>query len=450
MDQNNIAQFTKTFEQLEKIDVAEKLALIYRKESDYLNQRIGHLLVSDFLSLLVRIQTQGRAIIDSGLLPLLPQQIHIEGNNFVVSQMVGNIARLLNQPNLGAAETHARMLDFVFRVYAAGLGDPAQKPSEVQLEKAASRIDLITAQSKGQSEKLKGLLNSSAGLQGKLTELYKTKTKELAEIKSKVGEANQSLQDLQKLLNLGTEHHAKLESFRQEQARRTAEAEKALGELRASIKSAGEQQTKLADAVEARLKDFETKKQAQEAHLTFIEGKREFFEERLRYLEDLIGREVGASLFETFKQRKVELQRPVTRWSWLVILVSILTVAGIFGIFSGFLGTTPKNLNWVRFGLNTLKTVPLFIMLFFVIRQYGRERTFQEQYAFKSAVALTIKAYADIIQDQAKKDDLVFNAVSGIYVSPLTLDGKHHKGNAKALLGTLNNAIDAFKSATKS
>ena len=36
----------------------------------------------------------------------------------------------------------------------------------------------------------------------------------------------------------------------------------------------------------------------------------------------------------------------------------------------------------------------------------NKERNFQEEYAFKSAVALTIKAYSDVIKDDKFKDEL--------------------------------------------
>src|SRR6201999_2946260 len=57
--------------------------------------------------------------------------------------------------------------------------------------------------------------------------------------------------------------------------------------------------------------DFESK-------LKFVEGKYDYFSERNDYLDTLIGREVGASLFETFKQRKTELNKPIIFWRWAI------------------------------------------------------------------------------------------------------------------------------------
>lgn len=161
--------------------------------------------------------------------------------------------------------------------------------------------------------------------------------------------------------------------------------------------------------------DFETK-------LKLVEEKTMYFEERNQYLDNLIGREVGASLFETFKQRKLELNKPLNFWKWSVATMAVLTFIVIFAIFTnffGYLGNISSALKWENILVNTLKSSPFFFLLYYSIAQYNKERNFQEEYAFKSASALTIKAYSDIINDETKKDELILKAVYGIYRSPI-------------------------------
>jgi len=164
----------------------------------------------------------------------------------------------------------------------------------------------------------------------------------------------------------------------------------------------------------------------------------------------LIGREVGASLFETFKQRKGELEKPVNKWLWIVIAMSVVTFGAILAIFTnvfGLLGQTPE-LTAIRLITNSIKTLPFFFLLFYSISQYNKERNFQEEYAFKSAVALTIKAYADIIEKEDLKDELIINSVSGVYKSPTIYKTKKTKED-NTLLGTakdlLNTALEVMK-----
>ncbi|OXE95150.1 hypothetical protein B0A79_24910, partial [Flavobacterium piscis] len=96
-----------------------------------------------------------------------------------------------------------------------------------------------------------------------------------------------------------------------------------------------------------------------------------------------------------------------------VIILSIFT--NFFGLF----GAISTELHWENILVNTLKSSPFFFLLYYTIAQYNKERNFQEEYAFKSASALTIKAYADIINDLEKKDDLILKAVYGLYRSPI-------------------------------
>ena len=161
------------------------------------------------------------------------------------------------------------------------------------------------------------------------------------------------------------------------------------------------------DLMNTRVKDSKYQVIEFEKKLEFIEGKKAFFEERNNYLDELIGREVGASLFETFKQRKGELEKPVNKWLWIVIAMAILTFGAILTIFTnafGLLGTVPTDISTTRLITNSIKSLPFFFLLFYAIAQYNKERNFQEEYAFKSAVALTIKAYSDIITNEVLKD----------------------------------------------
>ena len=67
------------------------------------------------------------------------------------------------------------------------------------------------------------------------------------------------------------------------------------------------------------------------------------------------------------------------------------------------------------------------IVLFFTIKQYVRERTFQEEYAFRSAIALTVQAYGDIAG--SKKEDLISKAVENIYNMPIMMkNARSHMG----------------------
>lgn len=201
------------------------------------------------------------------------------------------------------------------------------------------------------------------------------------------------------------------------------------------------------DKVEASLNSFSEKlvfaEEAQskvEDAVGSVRQKESYFEERNRYLDDLIGREVGSSLFETFKQRKQEISSSIGFWKWSVLVVTVATVMWIFFLF-GIKDVSA--MSWQLVLVNTVKSVPVVALLLFAISQYSKERNFQEEYAFKSAVALTVNSYANQLDDKSNRDRLVMESVGEIYKSPI------HKAfkttGAKDFSGALKDLSDTVK-----
>ena len=287
-----------------------------------------------------------------------------------------------------------------------------------------------------------------------LSNFQSQKEKELSQISNNLEVSNNEKNQISELHNISISTNEKIiallnnalekvNNFKKE----AKENENKQQELQKTIAS-------LISAVENRIEVFEEKGEQFGKHLKDIEDKKAFFDERNKYLTDLIGREVGASLFETFKQRKKELKPSVDFWKKAVPIMTIITIFGIYAIFSNFFGylsvdgDTTKN-GWGLFALRSLKSLPLFILLYFTIHQYGKERHFKEEYAFKSAVALTIKAYSDLIGNQDKKDEMIFNSVTGIYKSPINTKSKEQPIPIKDVTELLKKVTDTTSEVVK-
>ncbi|NPE52812.1 hypothetical protein E0I03_17605 [Dickeya dadantii] len=178
-----------------------------------------------------------------------------------------------------------------------------------------------------------------------------------------------------------------------------------------------------------------------EERLTFVEEKHAYFVERNNYLDDLIGREVGASLFETFKQRKNELSPSVTFWKWSVPILAIATVIWIFLLFHW---SSDQQVEYKLLIVNSIKALPAIGLLLFGIAQYGKERNFQEEYAFKSAVALTLNSYAEQLINEENKDALILASVSSIYKSPI-FHSKIKIEDGKSAVDSLSELLSKIK-----
>lgn len=159
-------------------------------------------------------------------------------------------------------------------------------------------------------------------------------------------------------------------------------------------------------------------------------------------MNDLIGREVGASLFETFKQRKGELAPSIEFWKWSVPITAIATIVWILILF-GLNGA--ENMSLQTIIVDSIKALPAVGLLLFSISQYTKERNFQEEYAFKSAVALTINSYAEQLKHENNRDKLIMESVTEIYKTPLRSTHEKEKRENSYLLN-----IEEIKDSAKS
>lgn len=297
------------------------------------------------------------------------------------------------------------------------------RASEASLQEEQERLDVVSKHMQAVSARLSELVEDLKGEKAGLGNFIKSKNSELSEIESLLASARQHSSELtEKNTKASTLEERINATVEQAEERKTDidEINASLKKLEAQSKSSLQETKKNNEIREEeykRLVDLFNKK------LDFIDSKKDYFEERNQYLDDLIGREVGASLFETFKQRKKELVGSIGFWKWAVPVTAAASIGWIFFLFgNGDL----SNLAWQVIVVNTLKALPAIGLLLFSISQYVKERNFQEEYAFKSAVALTINSYADQLQEKENKDKMIMDSVGQIYKSPI-----HQKVNVK-------------------
>lgn len=311
------------------------------------------------------------------------------------------------------------------------------------------------------SEKINHLEKSIKSIQESLLEerddfnnFTTQKKEEITELETLLSQAQKSVIQINSSLQNSKTNETKIQQLEEIQNEKLGEIRKNIGiHNRYFEMSKGKTETYKV-GVESKISEFDEKNKEFIEKLEFVENKRSFFEERIEYLENLIGREVGASLFETFKQRKVELNKSVNFWKWTVPIMTILTICWTFSIFYFFnlevTNTTTNSEIWRQFILNTLKLIPVILLLFFTIRQYSKERDFQEEYAFKSAVALTIDAYSQKINNKDRRDDLIISSVSDVFKSPVQKKLSREALRSKSVLEGINVVKDTVSDVAKS
>jgi hypothetical protein len=157
---------------------------------------------------------------------------------------------------------------------------------------------------------------------------------------------------------------------------------------------------------------------AYEEKLKEINAEKKYIDEKKKEIEVLTGFAADSSLGHSFMQRKVQLT--YSTYIWLLGFVLLAAGCG-YWLYLSFTELKSNTGDvWADLFINSLKTIPAFIILGFASKQYAKERNLQEDYAFKQAVAVTINAYADQLQGESIQDrkDLIKNTVEKIYTAP--------------------------------
>lgn len=399
----------------------------------------------EYLSLVNKVFYQFQQELLDPFFKTLPHQYHFN-NEFGAGDLHGDLSGLYTQIKTGNFSSSIKFLHRLVHYQAInGFWEKSKRKyfrqSEESVNNEKERILLVSSLLDKNSQILDELYKNLQVKQEELDDLVESRRSELDEIDSLLPTAQGNTAEISELnSDSRTALNDINDVFSQsvETRDKTKELYEAVLDEYNNIQKTLKAQS---DRVDQQNEIFDDLKNSFTEKLTFVESKTSSFEERNQYLSDLIGREVGASLFETFKQRKNELKSSIQLWTRLVPLTTIVTILWIYFLFgNGDLAT----LEWQVILVNSLKALPAIGLLLFTVAQYTKERNFQEEYAFKSAVALTINAYAEQLSADDNKDQLIMESVTKIYNSPIP--SINTKGDTKNLADTAKDLSNVAKS----
>ncbi len=451
MDKAQVQQVLEKIGQIKGLNIPELVASFYPDADDIANVIISKATTSQFTTLSLKVLNQLENELRDGLGELLPWQYNYQneyGSDSIINDLA-NYQTFLQQGSLQNAETH--LFKLAYYQVANGFFDKSTIRQHnlrgLNLQETTDIQDLRESHLDNQKQKIEELFAALQAAKTSLTAFHEQKKTELQQVTDNLQASTQNTAQIATLLNHATASGSKIDALEERFTKALADAQKTYSEYKTENESEKKKIAALLIELDERLNRYNE-------HLNSVEEKKAFFDERNQYLTDLIGREVGASLFETFKQRKIELEKPVEFWKWAVPIVGAITILGIYAIFTNFFGFIANSSGlegWQLLALNSLKSAPMIYLLVFVSRQYSIERHFQEEYAFKSAVALTIQAYTEQLQDVENKDKLIMESVEKIYQAPFQSKSKpsREKESGKDITETVKNLSEAVKEGMK-
>jgi hypothetical protein len=406
-----------------KLEVEKRIAEIYKDYQDLTSVYIGYYSVLEFSEYSKKAISQIGQLLQSKICSILPFQYQFQ-NDFGAGNLRDDLANFnsyLTNNDFNNAVTHLHRL--VYYLVQNGFWqkeEPLDRKKETQIiEELKTKLSIVVEQIDKNVLTNKKLIDELNNEKNNLKTLITTKNQELSEISNLLPTARTHSEEITRLLTSSTDTNQQISGLLNQQnanletiKERIKEEKEIFDEFSADLKQLKESYTEQISITTKHNATFEKQ-------LETILDKSKTFDERIKVLNELIGKEGAVKLFNTFNDRKKELEEPVKNWAKVVFGTGIFALALIIGIFTNFFGLVggyPKAIDWHYLLINSLKSVPVMIVLYFAIKQYVRERSYQEEYAFRSAIALTVQAYGDIAG--SKKEDLISKAVENIYNMP--------------------------------
>jgi hypothetical protein len=140
-------------------------------------------------------------------------------------------------------------------------------------------------------------------------------------------------------------------------------------------------------------------------------------------INDHLRKAIGASLFTAFDTRRRRIS--IASWVWAALLFASVggTIWFAFWFVSHIaeLEEKDKSIQWVLFYARLVIVAPLAFLIAFTAKRYSSERRAEEEWAFKSAISISLDPFRDLIA-RMKKDGqetaFVERLVSEIFDNP--------------------------------
>lgn len=436
-------------------DIDKRLAEVYKAYADLSSITVGYYTVSELSSYSKKMISQLEEILKTPFSNILPFNYQFQndfGNGNLGDDLVNFNANIETNNFTEVVNILTRL---VYYQVTNGFWDKVLEKDDnkrfaniVQME---YKLELISEQLANSIETNQKFIDSLKLEKEKLELLVSTKKKELSEIESLLPTARNNSNEINKLLNTSTAINESINSLLSQQNTNFESITKKIEEEKNVFTAFNKDIQQLKGRFEIEIENSEKKNTLFDKMLNSVLEQSKTFDKQILVLNELIGKEGAVRLFNTFNDRKKDLDAPVQNWARIVIGTGAVALFLIIGIFTNFFGwfdsmPIPTSVDWQFLVINSLKSTPIMIVLFFTIKQYVRERTFQEEYAFRSAIALTVQAYGDI--SGSKKEELIFQAVSTIYSLPSMMKDKPNTlfgYRGKTLTDTLKEINETLK-----
>jgi hypothetical protein len=418
LDEKQLQNVIKLIAEYRKLNLSELIAKKYSSNPNPLTITIGSFSAMNFILLSQRaIEILSREIED-GLGPILAEKVNrlddYDDAIYIESMLKEFILCIQNSDY---EDAQAYLKEIIEYLKYSGLWGPANQTvsSSINITKTEAEIKLVQEHLKETISKNIDLINSINETRKSLEEFRDSKTKELSVIQGKLESLSKNWDDLYKnasvtdveINNIYKNQKNRLEEINSEQITRK--------KLFDTFSNETTELEKQLDILISTTQD--TLKEADKS-LKHIEGKKAFMDEKEQEIIKLTGFAADSALGHSFRDRAKKLYNSSILWLVVIVLLTAGTGLWVYLVFTVLKSSTGNV--WIDGIMNILKTIPAFIVLGFSVRQYSKERNLQEEYQFKQAVAVTLNAYADQLENETNQQRIALlrKTIAQLYTPP--------------------------------
>ena len=311
------------------------------------------------------------------------------------------------------------------------LNDYSIENIEQQKQKINSLFKRVTVK----NEEFDNLISKS-------NDLFKQRSAELDSLTSQLSKATNEAKQITVLWEQATRQQSEIGNV-------LAQSKDSLNSGQVQIDNQKEDFNKLKEGFDAASKKLNSIITEAKATLDSIAESEDEIQSKTEEAKRLLGLSADAALGGRFSQREIKVSKAL-KW-WFIGVCASVSAAIAWAVVVFLCLRTETSLPYLDFFVNLLKTSPGFVLMGYVMAQYNKERAIQEEYAFRSAIAETISAYADLLENQDDADKtnesrqkMLLNAIKQVYSKPVVYREKKsdnmYKEFSKELLEILKQA----------
>lgn len=368
-----------------------------------------------FLSLLKETLDKLQILINSDIKYLLSNNFYVNGGAYNLENVLGNIYNHIIENNRGVAKNMLEIIVYYCSIY--GGWENIKTPTSVdkktinelkaELDLLKSKIDNDVKDFNQKKSELENALKSSKKIEDFSKKISETNATITGYASSSQANSNNIAETNTRITNLETTLNKSIKQY-QEDFTEIKEQNKD------SLKNAKEAK-KIMDEIFAKEKE----------------------------INRLLGQANDGSLGAKFHERQEKIQNYSYIFMALVIVALGATSWWTFRVFKTYIVQ-----DWMTFGMNMIRTFPAWFLVWWLIGRYTNERKLQEEYAFKAAVAMSMRNHSELLNDsdkgnqdeRATRQIMLQRALENIYKNPnskekgLTISNKSINDSLKQLI----------------